>query len=57
MRKRNAANARDVGGIVYGDGLGVFVLDMMLLCVNLFVLFEVLWTLERLFANLQRVSG
>jgi hypothetical protein len=52
-----AADTGDVGGIVYGDGLGVLVLGVVLLCVDLFVLFEVLGTLERLLADLRGVSG
>jgi hypothetical protein len=36
-----------------GDGLGVLMLSMMLFCVNLFVLLEVLGSLEGLFTNLK----
>jgi hypothetical protein len=36
----------------------MFVLEMMFLCVNLFMLLQVLGTLERLFADLQNeMSG
>ena len=52
-----AADAGDVGGVVYGDGLGVLVLGVVLLCVDLFVLFEVLGALEGLVADLGGVSG
>lgn len=57
MRGGIAAHTRDVGGIVYGDGLGVLVLGMVLLCVDLFVLFEVLGALEGFLADLRGMSG
>lgn len=49
-----ATDAGDVGGVVHGDGLGVLVLGVVLLCVDLFVLFEVLGALEGLVADLGR---
>lgn len=54
---RITADAGDIGRIVYGDGLGVLVLRMVLLCVNLFVLFEVLGPLEGFLADLGGVRG
>lgn len=57
MGGRIAADARDVGGIVYGDRLGVLVPSMVLFCVYLFVLFEVLGALERFLAYLSGMSG
>jgi hypothetical protein len=36
-----------------GDGLGVLMLGMMLFCVNLFVLLEILGSLEGLFTDLK----
>ena len=57
MGGRFAADTGDVCGVVYGDGLGMLVLGMVLLGVDLFVLFEVLGTLEGLLANLRGVSG
>jgi len=49
---RFAANARNVRGINDGDGLGMLVLLMMLLCVNFLMFLQILGTLKRLFANL-----
>ena len=57
VRGRIAADPGDVGGVVDGDRLGVLVLGVVLLGVDLFVLLEVLRPLERLFADLGRVSG
>jgi hypothetical protein len=48
----------DAGGerrIGDSDGLGMLVCNVVFLCVNLFVLLEVLRTLERLFAYLADV--
>lgn len=36
-----------------GDGLGVLMLGMMLFCVNLFMLLEILGSLEGLFTDLK----
>lgn len=41
-----ALNLLKVIWVMYGDGLGVFVLGMVFLCVNFLVLFEILWTFE-----------
>ena len=45
-----ATNAGGERGIGYGDRLGMLVSGMMLFSMNLFVLLEVLGTLERLLA-------
>jgi len=43
----------DVNRVGNGDGLGVLMLSMMLFCVYLFVLLEVLGSLEGLFTDLK----
>jgi hypothetical protein len=48
---RLAPDTLDVLGIGDGDGLGVLMLGMMLLGVDLFVLLEILGTLEGLVAD------
>ena len=48
---------RDICRIGNSDRFRMFVLDMMCLCMNLFMFLEVLWSLEWLLADLEhRIS-
>jgi hypothetical protein len=44
----------EISRIGDSDRFGMLVLDMMCLCVNLFMFLEVLWSLERFLADLER---
>lgn len=51
---RGASHSLDIGGVDDCDRLGVLVLLMVLLCVDLFMLLEILGPFEGLFADLER---